>query len=131
MIVVDTSAIMAIVLDEPAAQACKAALEGEDRPVMSSGTLAEVLIVSLRRNVEDVAMALIDDLAVEIVPVTAVSVRRMADAYRRWGKGMNAAALNFGDCFAYEAARAHDCQLLYVGNDFARTDVKSALSNPS
>ncbi len=127
MIVVDTSAIMAIVLDEPAAQACKAALEGDDRPLMSAGTFAETLIVSIRRNVEDITVGLIDDLAVEIVPVTAASVRRMAYIYRRWGKGMNPAGLNFGDCFAHEAARAHDCQLLYIGNDFAKTDIGAAI----
>ncbi len=130
MIVVDTSAIMAIVLDEPAAEACMAALEAEDRPVMSAGTFAEILVVSMGRKVHDVALALIYDLGVEIVPVTAASVRRMADGYRRWGKGMNPASLNFGDCFAYEAARTHNCQLLYVGNDFARTDVQSALLGP-
>ncbi len=127
MIVVDTSAIMAIVLDEPAGQACKAALEGDDRPLMSAGTLAEALIVSIRRNVEDITLGLIDDLAVEIVPVTAASVRRAAYIYRSWGKGMHPAGLNFGDCFAYEAARAYDCQLLYIGNDFAKTDIGAAL----
>jgi ribonuclease VapC len=43
------------------------------------------------------------------------------------GKGVNPAALNFGDCLAYEVVKEHDCRLLYVGDDFARTDVESAL----
>jgi len=45
----------------------------------------------------------------------------------RWGKGIHPAALNYGDCFSYEVATAHRCSLLYVGKDFARTDVRSAL----
>ena len=50
-----------------------------------------------------------------------------ADCYAQWGKGVNPAGLNFGDCFAYEVARSHDCPLLFVGEDFARTDVVSVL----
>jgi ribonuclease VapC len=59
--------------------------------------------------------------------VTPASARRIASAYERWGKGIAAAGLNFGDCFAYEVAKEHDCPLLYIGDDFARTDVKRAL----
>ena len=45
----------------------------------------------------------------------------------KWGKGVNPAGLNFGDCFAYQVAKANGCPLLYVGEDFARTDVRSAI----
>jgi ribonuclease VapC len=127
MIAVDTSALMAIVLDEPDANACITALEREDDLLISAGTVAEALIVSARRNVGEEMGRLIDGLGFEIVTVTAASARRIAQAYARWGKGMHPAALNFGDCFAYEVANEHGCRLLYVGDDFARTDVKGAL----
>lgn len=128
MIAVDTSALMAIVLNEPQADACAAALEAEDRLLISAGTVAEALIVAGRRNVGGEVARLIDGLGFEIVSVTLASARRVAEAYERWGKGIHPAALNFGDCFAYEAAKQHDCALLYVGEDFSRTDVESALA---
>lgn len=128
MIGIDTSAILAIVLDEPEASACIAAIDKEDRLIMSSGTVAETLIVAGRRAVGAEALRLIEGLAVEIVPVSAASARRMADAYAIWGKGVHPASLNLGDCFAYELAKARDCPLLYVGNDFSRTDIVSALN---
>lgn len=127
MIAVDTSALMAIVLNEPEADACIAALASEDDLLISAGTVAEALIVSTRRNVGEELASLIDGLGFEIVTVTPASARRIAQAYERWGKGVNPAALNFGDCFAYEVAKEHGCRLLYVGKDFAQTDVGSVL----
>jgi ribonuclease VapC len=127
MIAVDTSALMAIVLNDPEADACIAAIESEDDLLISAGTVAEVLIVSARRNVGEELARLIDGLGFEIVTVTAASARRIAQAYARWGKGANSAALNFGDCFAYEVAKEHGCRLLYIGDDFSRTDVEGVL----
>jgi len=63
----------------------------------------------------------------EIVSVTPASARRIAEAYRQWGRGLHPAALNFGDCFAYEVAKEHACRLLYVGGDFAKTDIEGEL----
>lgn len=127
MIAVDTSALMAIVLNEPDADACAAALEAEDHLLISAGSVAEALIVAARRNVgEDVAQ-LIEGLGFEIVSVTAASARRIAEAYDKWGKGIHPAALNFGDCFAYEVAKEHGCRLLYVGEDFSLTDIEGVL----
>ena len=68
--------------------------------------------------------SLIDGLGLEIISVTPASARRIAEAYSRWGKGVDAAALNFGDCFAYEVAKEHGCRLLYVGDDFSKTDIE-------
>ena len=126
MIAVDTSALMAILLDEPKADACAAALEDDDRLLISAGTLAEALIVAERRNVGTEMERLVAGLGLEIVDVTPAAARRIAQAYRTWGKGSHPAALNFGDCFAYEVAKAHECRLLYVGDDFTRTDILSA-----
>jgi ribonuclease VapC len=127
MIVVDTSALMAIVLGEQESTACIAALEAEERLLISSGTVAETLIVSAHRNVGGEVARLIDELGFEVVPVTSASARRIAEAYERWGKGVHPAGLNFGDCFAYAAAEEYGCHLLYVGDDFARTDMESVL----
>lgn len=126
MIAVDTSALMAIVLNEPEAGACIAALEAEDELVISAGTVAEALIVAARRNVREEMEQLIAGLGFEIASVTAAAAQRVAMAYQSWGKGVHPAALNFGDCFAYELAKQHDCPLLYVGDDFSRTDIRKA-----
>jgi ribonuclease VapC len=118
---------MAIVLDEAAAEACIAALEAEDEILISAGTLAETLIVSARRNVGAEMSRFIDRHAPHIVTVTPASARRIAEIYQQWGRGLHPAALNFGDCFAYEVAKEHGCRLLYVGEDFAKTDVEAVL----
>lgn len=127
MIAVDTSALMAIVLDESQAEACAAVLATEPRILISAATIAETLIVAARRNVRNAAEELIEGLGLEVVNVTPSTARRVASAYERWGKGVHPAALNFGDCFAYDVARTHECPLLYVGSDFARTDIKTVL----
>jgi ribonuclease VapC len=127
VIAVDTSALMAIVLEEPEADACAAVLQAEDRLLISAGTVAEALIVAARRNVSAEMDQLIYGLGFEIVSVTPASARRIAQTYEQWGKGGHPAALNFGDCFAYEVAEAHGCRLLYVGEDFARTGIGHAL----
>src|SRR5262245_45387723 len=127
MIAVDTSALMAIVLGDAEADACMAILETEPAVLISACTVAEALIVAARRNVADEMAKLIDGLGFDVVTVTAASARRIAAAYERWGNGVHPAGLNLGDCFAYEVARAHDCRLLYVGDDFSKTDVKRAL----
>jgi len=127
MIAIDTSAIMAILLNEPEADACIDALETNERIVISAGTLAEMLIVAGRRSVASEALELIRGLGVEIAPVTPASSMRMALAYRQWGKGMHPASLNFGDCFAYDIASERACPLLFIGNDFSQTDIQSVL----
>jgi ribonuclease VapC len=127
MIAVDTSALMAIVLDEPEADACIAALATEDSFLVSAGTVAEALVVAGRRNVAEEMDRLIDGLGFDIVSVTPASARRIARAYEKWGKGIHPAALNFGDCFAYEVAKDYGCRLLYVGEDFKKTDIEGVI----
>lgn len=127
MIAVDTSALMAIVLNEPEADVLAAVLEAEERLLISAGTMAEALIVAERRNVGEEVAQLIDGLGFEIINVTPASAQRIANAYATWGKGVHPASLNFGDCFAYELAKEYDCPLLYVGEDFSQTDVGGAM----
>ena len=117
---------MAILLGEPAAADCIAVLKAEDEILISAATLAEALIVAARRHRGDEMERLIQGLGVEVIPVTPASARRAAAAYERWGRGMHPAALNFGDCFAYEMAKDRSCPLLFVGDDFAKTDIVAA-----
>ena len=127
MIAVDTSALMAIVLGERQSDACIAALEAEDSILISAGTVAEALVVSAHKNVREEVTGLIEDLRMQVVPVTLGSAQRIGQAYTRWGKARHRARLNFGDCFAYDLAKQNACPLLYVGQDFAKTDIESAL----
>jgi ribonuclease VapC len=119
---------MAIVLREEAGPACMEALRTDDRLLISAGTLTEMLIVAQGRDRGDALQMLLNGLGFEIVPVDEAAARRAAAAHARWGRGAKTARLNFGDCFAYDVARQNRCPLLYVGSDFAKTDVKSVLS---
>lgn len=126
MIVVDTSALMAILLGEVEADRCAEVLEAEDKILISAGTMAEALIVASRRNRKDEMEKLIAGLGFEIIGVTATTVQNVVQAYETWGKDIHPASLNFGDCFAYALAKERGCRLLYVGEDFARTDLERA-----
>ncbi|GGB67804.1 type II toxin-antitoxin system VapC family toxin [Blastomonas aquatica] len=127
MIAVDTSALMAIVLNEAQASPCAAILATDQRLLLSAATSTEALIVSAGRNVRPEMIQLIAGLGFEIVAVTEDFARRVADSFGLWGKGIHPAALNFGDCFAYQVAKDRSCPLLYIGNDFTKTDIASAL----
>jgi ribonuclease VapC len=127
MMAVDTSALMAILLGEERGEVCAAALKTDDELIASAGTVAEALVVASRRGVGGHMQRLIEELGLEVVPVTLGSAQRVAAAYARWGKGVHPAALNLGDCFAYEVAKANACRLLYIGDDFAKTDIESVL----
>lgn len=118
---------MAVLLDEPETAACVEALTTNDRIVISAGTVAEALIVGGLRGLGREMAGLIDGLGLEVMSVSLAAARRVAETYARWGKGTSSAGLNFGDCFAYEAAMTRECPLLYVGSDFAKTDVTSVL----
>ncbi len=129
MIVVDTSALMAILLNEPAAPALTTILADADALAISAGTMAETLIVADRRGCGGEMRRLLDGLGFEVVSVTPATARLIADAYARWGKGIDPAGLNFGDCFAYALAAERDAALAYVGEEFARTDITAALGD--
>ncbi len=131
MIAVDTSALIAIVKNEATADACAAVLEIPDRQLLlSAGTLLEVRIVALQKRCSAELSRLVASLNVEIVDVTAERAERALQAYRSFGKNFHPASLNFGDCFAYATAKEFDCPLLYVGDDFARTDIRTAFDTP-
>lgn len=128
MIVIDTSALMALLLDEPEADQIADLLKSEEEFKISAGTLAEALIVAGRRGISVEMSQLIGGIAAEIEPLNASGSIAVAEAYSVWGKGLHPAGLNFGDCFSYVTAKGCGSSLLYVGDDFSRTDIRSALS---
>lgn len=127
MIAVDSSAIFAIALEEQAAARCLATLDSADAVLISAATLTKTLIVALRHQLGPEIHHMMDVLKPQIIPVDGATALRIERIYRIWGKGFHKAALNFGDCFAYDVAREHGCPLLYVGSDFAQTDVEAAV----
>jgi len=126
MIVIDTSALIAVIEEEPSAAICRLIIENEKNIVISAATMVEAFIVAARRGFSYDMNYIISSAITRIVDVTPERAKLAVDAYTRWGKGFHPAALNFGDCFSYAAAKEFDCPLLYIGNDFARTDIASA-----
>lgn len=127
MIVLDTSALMALLLAEPDADQIAEILKSDEDFMISAGTLAEALIVAGRRGLSEEMSRLLEGIGVEIEAVSAAGAIAVSEAYSTWGKGIHPAGLNFGDCFSYVTAKASGFSLLYVGDDFARTDLQSAL----
>jgi ribonuclease VapC len=107
--------------------ACRTALASDSEILLSAATLAEALIVASSRGVAETVSRLVADVRPTVVPVNAAMAERVATAHNLWGKRRHSAALNFGDCFSYTLAKDYDCPLLYIGNDFAQTDVRSVL----
>lgn len=130
MIVVDTSALIAILLDEPERRTLIDVIVDYGDPCVSAATYLEASMVMEAysgihggRDIDD----LIEDVGIRIVPVDQAQARIAREAFRRFGKGRHRAKLNFGDCFVYALAKALDAPLLFKGNDFVLTDVKHAL----
>jgi ribonuclease VapC len=127
--VLDRSAILAILLDEPERATFTRLIEQDQRRLVSAATLVEVSIVIESRKGEPGRQLLerfLDLTTAEIMPVTADQADLACDAFRRYGKGRHPAGLNLGDVFAYALARATGEPLLFKGNDFTRTDIARA-----
>jgi ribonuclease VapC len=124
--VLDTSALLALLLDEPEAEAFRAAVEEDTTRLVSAATLLETALVIETRKGEPGGHeldVLVHKAEVVVVPVDPEQVSEARRAYRRFGKGRHPAALNFGDVFAYALARTSGEPLLFKGDDFAKTDV--------
>ena len=127
MIVDDTSAIFAVLYDEEQGPACAAALAANTRLLISAGTLAEAYVVAARSGFTTALESFLSRVTLEVVPVDAEAAAAIGRGYARYGRGLHAASLNFGDGFAYALARERNCPLLFIGNDFSLTDVARAL----
>ena len=124
--IVDTSAIVAILRKEPEAPAFGAALAEEPRVAISAATLVELCVVAESRAgaaVRAEVERLMADAAVEVAPFTAGQAALACEGWRRFGKGRHPAGLDLGDCFSYACAKANNARLLYKGDDFAHTDL--------
>jgi ribonuclease VapC len=126
-VIIDTSALVAIVREEPDAPAYAAAIEESQVNRISAGTYLEVSILIDRAH-DPLVSRRLDEILAEgafvIEPVTTTQARIARDAYRDFGKGSgHRAALNFGDCFAYALARERNEPLLFRGDDFRHTDI--------
>lgn len=124
--IVDTSALVAVLRRELGADRLIDRLLAGDDVRISAGTLLEARIVAERDGGTAELEKLIETIGIEVVPVDARQVAIAFEGFRRFGKGRHKAGLNFGDLFAYALARAFDEPLLYKGTDFAHTDIAVA-----
>lgn len=137
MMVVDSSAIVAILFDEPEGPVCTEALEGASSRLISvvnyveTGTvLAGRLTKGRRSKAIDVLDGFLVTLGIDIASLDDTIARAALKARLDYGKGFGTrGGLNFGDCFAYALAKQYSAPLLYVGNDFALTDIQPALAS--
>ena len=124
--VIDSSALVAIMQNEPSAGRLVAAVEQSSVRLISAGTVIEATLVLLGRfgeRGEVLLDALLRSFDADIVPVDRDQVAVARDVARAFGRGRHPAALNFGDCFSYALAVSRDEHLLFVGGDFSSTDV--------
>jgi ribonuclease VapC len=130
LIVIDSSALVAILRDEPDQRILIDTIVDFGGPCISTATYVETaMVMELRwgpagaRELD----ALIDDVGIAMMPFDQAQAKAAREAFRRYGKGRHRAALNLGDCFAYALAKTLESPLLFKGNDFALTDIKRAL----
>lgn len=126
--VIDTSAVMAILTREPGADRLVAAVEADRTRLVSAATVVEASLVLLGRygEVSDPQLdRLLRGIGAEVVPVGEEQVALARDAALRFGRGRHPASLNFGDCFSYALSVARGEPLLFVGDDFSKTDVEA------
>jgi ribonuclease VapC len=132
VIVVDTSALMAIVLGDDDRDIFVAAMMAESRKLMSAATVVEAAQVYAQTFGPEVATEkLYNDLRIlriDIIDLTNEHARFAVEAAMRFGRGRHRAKLNFGDCFSYALAKVSGLPLLFKGNNFTQTDIESALA---
>jgi ribonuclease VapC len=132
--VIDTSAIIAVLLNEPPADGIAQAIEARSPRLLSAANLLEASTVIDSRKGEGGGREL--DLllyraAIEIVAVDQDQAEIARAAWRRYGKGRHPAGLNYGDCFAYALAKARRLPLLFLGDDFSQTDIAGVPLSPT
>jgi ribonuclease VapC len=125
--VIDTSAIVAIALNEPGSAELEMQIADDPVRLISAAAVLEVTIV-LETRLGDAGGREFDlwllKIGAEVVPVDAEQIDAARRAWRRYGKGRHVAGLNYGDCFSYALAATRGEPLLFKGEDFAKTDVK-------
>ena len=125
--VLDTSAIVAILRGEPESDRFQQLIADAPRRLLNAASLLECWIVAADLDIREELDAWLAAAAVEIVPFTAAQCLLAERAFLHFGKGRHPAGLNFGDCFAYALAKAFNEPLLFKGNDFSQTDIEPCL----
>ena len=131
--VIDTSALVAILLGEPEAEPFALAIAGDPKRLISTFTALETAIVIEAKKGESGGRELdllLHQARIEMAPLTAEQFEIARSAWRRYGKGRHPAGLNIGDCCSYALANCADEPLLFKGDDFSQTDIKTAHWNP-
>ena len=128
--VIDTSAVIAILLEEPEQEVFTDILVSETTRVMSVVTFYEAALVMAGKKRTPSAAKLVDDLirdlAVGVTMLMMVDAIAVREVYFKYGRGYHPAGLNFADCFSYALAKARDEPLLFKGEDFSKTDIVAA-----
>ena len=127
--IIDTSALIAILWKEPDAARLIASIDADPSRLMSVGSVLEAALVAQGRGggaAERELDVLIQRISIELVSVTAEQCEIARSGYRRFGKGRHPAGLNYGDCFSYALAIVADEPLLFTGGRFSKTDVRVA-----
>lgn len=127
-IAVDTSVILAVCLQESGYNTYEDLLETTPSLLMSAVTRVELGIVCAARGIVAKADRIVQTYEITVVSFDETMALTAIEAFERYGKGRHKAALNFGDCCSYALAKSRGIPLLYRGNDFAFTDVVSALA---
>jgi ribonuclease VapC len=128
-VIVDSSALVAIVFREPGFEAIVDKLQRSTSSALGTPTLVEagiVLTARLRRDGQPIIAGLVREFDLVEVPFGEAHAREAIRAYRRFGRGQHAANLNYGDCLAYAIASLADEPLLFTGAAFSATDLKAA-----
>ena len=127
-LVVDTSAVLACCLGEAGFEQFESILTSSLKPMMSAASRLELGIVAMNRHIQPRVDEALQTYQIQIEPFTQAQAEMAIAAFAQYGKGRHPAALNFGDCCAYALAKSMNLPLLYKGNDFAQTDITSALA---
>ena len=127
--VVDSSALAAVLFQEDDGNAYLSAMLADPDPVLSAATLVEISVVVTRRLGPDaipILEQILDRAGLTITPFTAQQSLVAQQAYIEYGRGRHPAALNFGDCFSYALAKTEGMALVFKGRDFSLTDINAA-----
>jgi len=130
LIVIDSSALVAILSDEPERTQFIDAIVDYGTPSVAAPTYLETaMVLELRfgARVDRELDVLIEEVGISLVPLDRAQATIAREAFQKFGKGLHKAGLNFGDCFSYALAKSLDAPLLFKGNDFPLTDVRRAL----
>ena len=129
MMVADTSALIAVLMDEPEGPAFHKAMRSNGEVLVSTASAVELLIVGMGKgdDIYQAAIQLLEYPFIRLIPFDEEQYRIATDAYRRYGRKFGSAQLNFGDTFAYALASVRGLPLLFKGEDFSLTDIAPAV----